>query len=64
MWWLNRDQRQWKDVPDESIYYAAGFGGNYIVIDKTNNLLIVTRWLQPGKIGEMVRLVQSSLDLF
>ncbi len=61
MWWLNRGPRKWKQVDDESIYYAAGFGGNYIVVDKTNNLLVVTRWLEPGKMGEMVRLVQESL---
>lgn len=61
MWWLNRGSRKWKGVEDESIYYAAGFGGNFIVIDKKNDLIIVTRWLEPNKIGEMVELVHNSL---
>ena len=61
MWWLNRGPRKWKGVDDEDIYYAAGFGGNFIVVDKKNDLVIVTRWLQPNKIGEMVKLVRESL---
>lgn len=62
MWWLNKGPRKWKEVDDESIYYAAGFGGNFIVIDKTNDLVIVTRWLEPNKIGPMVQLVLDSLN--
>ncbi|MEN8250015.1 MAG: serine hydrolase, partial [Bacteroidota bacterium] len=54
MWWLNRGERKWDDVDDESIYYAAGFGGNYIVVDKTNNMVVVTRWLEPKKLGEFM----------
>lgn len=61
MWWLNRGRRQWKGVDDESIYFGAGFGGNFVVVDKKNDMVIVTRWLEPNKIGEMVRLVQESL---
>lgn len=60
MWWVNRGERHWENV-SESVYYAAGFGGNFIVIDKENDLVIVTRWLQPSKIGEMVKLVQDSV---
>lgn len=61
LWWLNKGGRKWRGVEDESIYYAAGFGGNFIVVDKKNDMVIVTRWLEPNKIGEMVRLVQESL---
>lgn len=61
MWWLNKGGRKWKNVEDESIYYAAGFGGNFIVVDKTNNMVIVTRWLEPNKIGEMMKMVQDAL---
>lgn len=57
MWWLNRGPRKWAQVDDESIYYAAGFGGNFIVIIPEKNLVLVTRWLEPSKIGEMVSLV-------
>ena len=61
MWWLNRGERKWKNVSDENIYYAAGFGGNYIVVDKKNDLMVVTRWLEPGKIGELMSLVHQSI---
>lgn len=61
MWWLNQGSRKWEQVDDQSIYYAAGFGGNYIVVDKSHNLLVVTRWLEPSKMGEMMKLVLQSL---
>lgn len=61
MWWLNKGPRKWSQVEDESLFYAAGFGGNFIVIDKANDLMIVTRWLEPKHIGEMVSLVRSAL---
>lgn len=60
MWWLNRGPRKWKEVEDESIYYAAGFGGNFIVVDKKNNMVVVARWLEPDKIGPMMKLVQDA----
>jgi CubicO group peptidase (beta-lactamase class C family) len=57
MWWLNqKGSRHWEGVP-ESVYYAAGFGGNFIVVDNSNDLVIVTRWLEPSKIGELVKMV-------
>lgn len=60
MWWLNQGPRQWEGVPSH-VYYAAGFGGNFIVIDDQQDLVIVTRWLEPAEIGEMVRLVYAGL---
>ncbi len=61
MWWLNKKgSRHWKGL-SENIYYAAGFGGNFIVIDKENDLVVVTRWLEPNKIGEFMTKVNASL---
>jgi CubicO group peptidase (beta-lactamase class C family) len=62
MWWLNKGPRKWKEVNEEFIYYAAGFGGNFIVIDKKNDLVIVTRWLEPNKVGSMVKLVMDAMN--
>ncbi len=57
MWWLNQPgNRHWNGVAD-SVYYAAGFGGNFIVIDEETGIVIVTRWLEPSKIGELVKMV-------
>ena len=60
LWWLNKGSRTWEGVDDESIFYAAGFGGNFIVVDQKNDIVIVTRWLEPSKIGEFVRLVYEA----
>jgi len=62
MWWLNKKgNRHWEGL-SEDIYYAAGFGGNFIVIDKENDLVVVTRWLEPNKIGEFMTKVNDALD--
>lgn len=62
MWWLNQPgNRNWEGLP-ENIYYAAGFGGNFIVICPDEELVVVTRWLEPGKIGEFMQLVYKALD--
>jgi len=54
MWWLNKGKRKWENLP-ENIFYASGFGGNYIVIVPDYELVIVARWLDSSKIGELVR---------
>ena len=62
MWWLNLDgNRHWEGV-NKKVFYAAGFGGNFIVIDKENDLVVVTRWLEPSKIGEFMKMVSDAAD--
>jgi len=62
MWWLNKKgPRHWKNV-SEDIYYAAGFGGNFIVVDRTHNVVVVTRWLEPSKVGEFMQKLTKALD--
>ncbi|RLD21363.1 MAG: serine hydrolase [Bacteroidetes bacterium] len=61
MWWLNRGSRKWDGIDDESIYFAAGFGGNYVVVDKTNNMVIVTRWLEPNKLGDFMLKLKAAI---
>lgn len=61
MWWLNKKgDRHWEGL-SEDMYYAAGFGGNYIIIDKANDLVVVTRWLEPDKAGQLMVLVNAAL---
>ena len=60
MWWLNKGDRSWEGVPDH-FFYAAGFGGNYIVVDQENELVMVTRWLEPSKLGDMMRMLMKAL---
>ena len=61
MWWLNQaGDRYWEEVP-ESVFYAAGFGGNFIVVAPEHGLVMVLRWLEPSEIGEFVQMVFASL---
>ena len=62
MWWLNKKgEDQWEGSP-EHIFSAQGFGGNYIVVDRKNQLVIVTRWMEPSKMAEFLRLFYQALD--
>ncbi len=45
-----------------SVYYAAGFGGNYILIDPGHYLVLVTRWLEPRHMAEMARKVLNAIE--
>lgn len=58
MWWLNeKEGSRYMEGVGEEVYYAAGFGGNYIVIDKQNELVIVTRWLEPRYLKDFLKKV-------
>ncbi|WP_194852466.1 serine hydrolase domain-containing protein [Nonlabens antarcticus] len=62
MWWLNEQgPRHWNGVGDD-VFYAAGFGGNFIVVDRKNDLVIVTRWLEPAKAGEFMKMLAESME--
>lgn len=61
MWWLNKPgERNWKGL-SEDIFYAAGFGGNFIVIDQAKNLVVVTRWLEPNQIEAFMNKIYNAL---
>ena len=61
MWWLNSEgDRNWQNIP-KKVFYAAGFGGNFIIIDREKELVIVTRWLEPSKIEEFMNILYKSL---
>jgi len=61
LWWLNKKgDRHWEGL-SEDIFYAAGFGGNFIVVDRKNDLVVVTRWLEPNTIGDFMALMNKAL---
>jgi len=41
------------------IYGAAGFGGNYIVVDEKHDLLVVVRWMP--KLKEFMEKVVTAI---
>lgn len=60
LWWLNTEgDRQWKGW-SENLFYAAGFGGNFIIVDREHDLVVVTRWLEPNKIGEFMSILRKA----
>lgn len=60
MWWLNKPgERQWEGL-SENIFYAAGFGGNFIIVDREKDLVIITRWLEPSQIETFVNKVYEA----
>ena len=61
MWWLNRGERSFEGVP-ANMYYAAGFGGNYIVILPDQEMVIVTRWLEPKELGTFLQKVMAAIE--
>ena len=60
MWWTNHENQLGNISKD--IYYAAGYGGNYIIIDKANDLVMVVRWIDTTKLNEFIALVEEALD--
>jgi CubicO group peptidase (beta-lactamase class C family) len=60
MWWTNEEGRLGKI--SKNIYSAEGFGGNFIVVDEEHDLLLITRWLDTSKIGELVSLVVGAIE--
>ncbi len=61
MWWLNNPEgERHMEGLSEELYFAAGFGGNFIVIDRENDLVIVTRWLEPRYLKDFLNKVYSA----
>jgi CubicO group peptidase (beta-lactamase class C family) len=60
MWWTNKKNELKGLSPD--LYYANGFGGNYIVIDNKNDLVVVTRWLDGAKLGDLLQLINKAIE--
>ena len=58
MWWLNRGPRRISTAAPESAFYAAGGGGNYVWVDRENDLVVVTRWI-PNLTGIIDRVMAS-----
>jgi len=59
MWWLNTGRQRIPAAP-ASVFWAAGFGGNYIYVDQHNDLLIVLRWVPA--LPEVVTAVMTAIN--
>ncbi len=59
MWWINASKK-WRNV-SPAIYFAEGFGGNFIVVDNEHDLVVVARWMDDSKMGDLMDLVERSI---
>jgi CubicO group peptidase (beta-lactamase class C family) len=57
LWWLNSGRKAIPAAP-ESAFWAAGFGGHYIYVDRTNDLVVVLRWV-PDLAGVITRVLAA-----
>jgi CubicO group peptidase (beta-lactamase class C family) len=46
MWWLNTGHVRYGKHASESTFAASGAGGNCVVTDPAQNLVVVTRWCE------------------
>jgi len=60
LWWINADKK-WKDVSSK-VYSAQGFGGNYIIVDNEHDLVVVARWMDDGKVGDLLGWIIKSIE--
>mgnify|MGYP003575838082 CR=1 FL=1 len=57
LWWLNTGRAAIPAAP-ESAYWASGFGGNHVYIDREHDLVIVLRWT-PDLAGVVTRVLDA-----
>lgn len=63
MWWLNKDgEKNRMNNLSENGFYAAGFGGNYIMVEPDHDLVIVFRWCEPRLANKALGLIKASLQ--
>lgn len=59
-WFLNTDKKYYANAP-ASAFVHVGNGSNIIYIDPENDIVIVARWIEGGKINEFIGKVMASL---
>lgn len=61
LWWLNTGREAIPAAP-ESAFWAAGFGGHYLYIDREHDLVVVLRWTPdlPGVITRVLGALASA----
>lgn len=59
-WFLNTDKKYYPSAP-ASTFVHVGNGTNIIYIDPENDLVIVARWIENGKIDEFIQKINASL---
>ena len=58
LWWLPGERMS---NLSKNGYYAAGFGGNYIIIEPDKNMVIVLRWCDPSQTNKLLGMIQEAI---
>lgn len=62
LWWLNHpESNRYVAAAGKDMFYAAGFGGNYIIVLPQQNMVVVTRWLEPKQFAPFLKKVLNAL---
>ncbi|MEK9781345.1 MAG: serine hydrolase, partial [Flavobacteriales bacterium] len=63
MWWLNNPKGS-NYIPEisDKMYYAAGFGGNFIFVFPEEDMVVVTRWLEPRQRAAFLKKLAAALN--
>ena len=59
-WFLNTDRKFYPAAP-ASAFVHVGNGTNIIYVDPDNDIVIVARWIENGKVNEFIEKVMASL---
>ena len=59
LWWL--PGKRMSNLSKNG-YYAAGFGGNYIIIEPDKNMVVVLRWCDPGSANKLLGMIQEAIE--
>ncbi len=60
LWWLDPDDKSGLSTISQQAFYAAGFGGNYIVVEPEKNLVVVMRWMDRPAVNEFLKMVYEA----
>jgi CubicO group peptidase (beta-lactamase class C family) len=60
LWWLNTDRAYYPAAPATS-FFAVGMGTNLIWIDPALDLLVVARWVNKARTGDLIANVMRAL---
>jgi CubicO group peptidase (beta-lactamase class C family) len=60
-WFLNTDRKYYPAAP-ATAFVHVGNGTNIIYIDSDNDLVIVARWIENGKINEFISLINAAVS--
>jgi CubicO group peptidase (beta-lactamase class C family) len=61
MWWLDPNDDSLMNRLSDEAFYAAGFGGNYLIVEPELNMVIVLRWTESGQVNAFLERLYEAL---